>query len=175
MASKPRKRKRTAKAAAPATPATKPADVAIEVAGTDERSFRDVLDLILAEHAEVSYEPMDPQKTAESCFRTLEQGMTLIARDAGGNPIGTLGIVELTYWYSRGSYLQDVWLYVVPEHRGGSVLRALMSRAKSFADARGKVLMVTIANPNRRIKKTALGLVAQEAGYVPFTYSLRVA
>lgn len=171
MATKTRKRKpRQTKAAAPATPA-----YTVEIAGTDERSFRDVFDLILAEHAEVAYEPLAPEKAAENCYRTLEGGMTLIARDAEGTAIGTLGIIELPYWYSHGTYLQDVWLYVAPEHRGGGVLRAMLTKAKEFADARNKILIATIANPNRRIKKTALGLVAQEAGYVPFMYSLRVA
>lgn len=190
MPSKPRKKKKSTIAA---TPTVKPARrtksaaavkaivvpqrpaITVEVAGHDEASFRDVFELIMAEHEEVAYEPLSPVKAAESCYHTLAQGMTLLARDANGSPIGTLGIVELAYWYSDRTYLQDVWLYVKPEHRCGAVLRKLLSEAKRFADDRSKVLIVTIANPHRRIKRTPLGLVSQEAGYVPFMYSMRVA
>jgi len=164
-------RTRTTKAAATgASPA-----VTVEVAGTDEESFLTVLDLIVAEHAEVAWASLSPTKAAEGCYRTLSEGMTLIARAADGTAIGTLGIVELGLWYADETYLQDVWLYVKPEHRGGGALRAMLSKAREIADIRNKVLFVTIANPNRRLKRTKLGLVAQEAGYVPFTYSLRAA
>lgn len=147
----------------------------IDIAGTDEDTFTAVFDLLVAEHAEAGIGPLNPEKTAEACYRTLEQGMTLIARDKKGKIIGTMGIANQTTWYGDLPYLHDVWLYVAPEHRKKDVCRMLMKGARAIADARNMLLFVTIANPARRVRATPMGLIAQEAGYVPVGYTLRMA
>lgn len=156
------------------TAAPKEPSFTIDIAGTDEDSFRDVFDLLLAEHAEAGIAPLNAEKTAEVCYRTLEQGMTLIARDRKGKAIGTMGIVNQEFWYSDTPHLQDVWLYVAPKNRRGTVGKMLLKGARAIADARDLLLFVTIANPNRPHKKSTFGLTAQHAGYVPVGYTMRM-
>lgn len=174
LAKVPKKPRAPRKKAAPKTRAKAPA-FTIDIAGTDEATFAAVFDLLVAEHAEAGIGPLNPEKTAEVCYRTLEQGMTLIARDKKGRIIGTMGISNKTFWYGDMPYLHDVWLYVAPEHRKKDVCRMLMKGARAIADARNLLLFVTIANPNRRTKTTPMGLIAQEAGYVPVGYTMRMA
>jgi GNAT superfamily N-acetyltransferase len=170
MLAKAPKKTRGRKAAAPKEPT-----FTIDIAGTDEESFREIFDLLLAEHDEAGIGALNPEKTAEACFRTLEQGMTLIARDRKGKAIGTMGIAETTFWYGDAPYLQDVWFYVAPKNRRNTVGTMLLKAARAIADVREMMLFVTIANPNRRQKKTPMGLIAQQAGYLPVGYSLRMA
>src|SRR5690606_24420844 len=102
------------------------------------------------------------------------EGMTLIARDRKGKAIGTLGLSRNSFWYSDATYLQDAWLYVAPKNRRNTVGKMLLRGAQAIADASGLVLFVKISNPNRRPKATAKGLVAQDIGYVPAAYTLRM-
>lgn len=170
LAKTPKKQRAPRKKAA----APKETTFTVDIAGTDEQSFRDIFDLLLAEHEEAGIVPLNAEKTAEFCYRTLEQGMTLIARDKKGKAIGSMGIVNQSFWYSDAPCLQDVWLYVAPKNRRSTVGKMLLKGARAIADARNAPLFVTIANPNRPQKKRTIGLTAQHAGYVPVGYTMRI-
>lgn len=145
----------------------------IDIASTDEPTFAAVFALLIEEHAESGFAPLNPRKTAEVCFRTLQQGMSLVARDADGTIIGSMGLVRETFWYSDAEHLQDVWLYVTPAWRRRGVGTMLLKAARAIADASHDLLFVTIANPARRTKVLPMGVIAQKAGYVPVGYTFR--
>lgn len=53
-----------------------------------------------------------------------------------GRVVASLGINWGEFWYSRDSYLSEVWLFVDPEHRKGTgYADALMEWSRWFGDA----------------------------------------
>lgn len=145
----------------------------VDVADAGEDTFTAVFEMLLADHAEAGIVPLNASKTAEVCYRTLDQGMSLVARDATGAVIGSMGIVREQFWYSDTEFLRDVWLYVTPAWRSKNVGTMLMTAARAVADAHSLFLFITIANPKRRVKPTPMGIIAQEAGYIPVGYTFR--
>jgi len=52
----------------------------IERAGTDEKSFVDVFDLMVALHKESGFAPLKGEKAVREVYSVLCEGMTFIAR-----------------------------------------------------------------------------------------------
>jgi GNAT superfamily N-acetyltransferase len=146
----------------------------VERAGTDEKSFRDVFELLLALHREGGYAPLNLDKTAKNCFDTLTENMTFIARDDNGRAIGVLGMSERDFWFSDHTFLYGAWFYVRPKHRKGRVGVELMRAAAREGDARNKIVFIGTDNPDRRPKKTTMSLHCLLAGYVPLGYDLKL-
>ena len=147
----------------------------IERAGCDEASFVEVYALTLALHREGGYAPLDNAKASAAVFAVLDEGMVWVARSASGEAIGTLGLVELPFWYSSETYLQDAWFYVAPAYRRAKVGVALLRAARAEAETRGRIALITVTSPDRRPKATPATLDSQLAGYVPLGYTLRLA
>lgn len=146
----------------------------IERAGTDERAFTEVFDLLLALHKEGGYAPLDAGRAAENCYRVMSEGRCFVAR-LGDEVIGTIAMVEMPFWYSGHTFLQDAWVYVKPKHRKKTVGVKLMRAVREDAEASGKIAFVTVNNPDRRPKATTMSLFSQTAGYVPLGYTMKVA
>lgn len=146
----------------------------IERIGHDETTFREVFDLCLGEYREVGYVPINPEKVARSLYEIIDAGMTFIARDAEGKAIGTLGLIELGYWYSDETYLHDKFWFVRPEARPTGAGLGLLKAAKDEAQRRGKILFIGVKNPTRQWKNRTMMLESQDAGYVPFGYTMRM-
>lgn len=142
-------------------------------AGADEASFNEVFALLLDLHRAGGYAELDVDTAALNAYNVLKEGMTFVAR-LDGKAIGTLALTELRFWYSKQTFLQDAWLYVMPEHRKGVVGIQLMRAAKNEAQARNKIAFVTLNNPDRRPKATVMSLESQIAGYVPIGYTLKI-
>ena len=150
-------------------------NITIEVAGSDEKTFIEVFELTLMLHKEGGILPLDRETAAESVYNTLLQGMTLIARNEAGDAIGSIGIEETSIFYSTETMLWDKWLIVLPQYRNGDVGKRLMAAATEVAEAKEKILVVTITNPNRQRKAPMkMSLISQEVGYVPKSYSIRL-
>lgn len=143
-------------------------------AADNEEAFCDVFELLLELHKVGGYAPLDIDKLTRDTYAVLTHGMTFIARDEKGTPIGILGLVEEPFYYSQVTFLGSKWLYVRPEHRGGPAFRALLHAAKAEAEARDKLLFIQIDNPDRRPKSTRTTIEAQGAGFVPLGYTLRI-
>lgn len=145
----------------------------IEIAKNDEQTFIDVFELLVKLHGEGGFDVLDSDEASRNAYRVLSEGMTLVARDDNGKAIGTLGLVELKFWYSKQTFLQDGWFFVLPKHRKGRVGVELMRAARAIADEKTKMLFVTVNNPDRRVKKTKMTLQSQTAGYVPVGYTIQ--
>lgn len=145
----------------------------IEIAANDEPTFCDVFELLIRLHAEGGYAVMDAAEASRNAYLVLSEGMTLVARNDDGAAIGTLGLTELKFWYSKETYLQDGWFYVLPRYRRGKVGVELMRAARKIADQKNKILLVTVTNPDKRPKKTVMTLQSQNAGYVPVGYTIQ--
>jgi GNAT superfamily N-acetyltransferase len=147
------------------------ARLTVSRAKNDEAAFGEILDMLIALHASGGYAPFNPEKAADAAFSTMCEDMCWVAR-IGGKPVGTLALTELAFWYADATFLNDAWFWVDPAHRAKDVGVALLKAAKSEAQARNKLLFVSMTNPDRRPKSTATTLVMQTAGFVPIGYTL---
>jgi len=145
----------------------------IEVAANDEKTFCDVFELLIKLHAEGGYAVLDSDEATRNAYLVLSEGMTLVARSDDGKAIGTLALTELKFWYSKETYLQDGWFFVLPRYRRGKVGIELMRQARQIADQRNKILLVTVTNPDKRPKKTKMTIQSQNAGYIPVGYTIQ--
>ena len=143
------------------------------VSPDSEADFLAVMDLLLELHKVGGYAPLNTDKLCDDTYAVTSQMMTFIARN-DDKPIGLIGLVEEPFYYSDETFLAAKWLYVRPEHRGGSALKDLLTAAREVAEAKNKLLFVQIDNPDRRPKGTRMTLEAQGAGYVPLGYTLRL-
>lgn len=148
--------------------------VAIERAGSDEKSFMEVFDLLVALHKEGGYAPLNVRKAVAQTYSVLTEGMTFLARNAEREPIGVLTMTEADFWYSDGTFLFGRSFFVRPEYRRGRVGVGLLRAARDEGEARNKIVFVGIDNPDRKPKNTKAALVMQEAGFVPLGYMLRL-
>ena len=153
----------------------------IERAAIDEGSFRDVFTMLLELAREGAYARLNHEKLALDTYAVLTHGMTFIARDEDGSPIGLLGLVEESFYYSDTSYLSSKWLWIAKDHRGasglrpGPILSGLLEAAKAEAETRAEMLFVTIDNPGRNAKRAGRARIdATVIGYVPQAYIMRL-
>lgn len=146
----------------------------IERAGTDEQSFIDVFTLLVELHKEGGFAPMNSQKAAEQVYSVLQQGMTLLARNERGEPVGVLPLIEVDFWYSDETFLFGKSFYVKPRYRRGRVGVELLKAAREEGERRNKLVFIETDNPDRKPKKTRAALVMQSAGFVPLGYSIRL-
>lgn len=152
-----------------------PEKITVEIAEGDEKTFIEVFELTLMLHKEGGILPLDRETAAESVYNTLAQGMTLIARNEAGEAVGSIGLEETSIFYSTETMLWDKWLIVRPQYRNGDVGKRLMAAATEVADAKEKILILTISNPNRQRKAPMkMSLFSQEVGFVPRSYSIRL-
>lgn len=152
----------------------------IERAGTDEASFVDVFRLMLALHREGGFGVLNADKTAEGVYRALAEGMTFVARLAAGEAVGVLIMIEFPFWYSDDTFLEDRAFYVHPDFRqrpgftGPSVGVALLHAARDEGQARNKITFITVANPDRKPKRTSMSIAGQRLGFVPIGYTIKL-
>lgn len=152
------------------TKSRKPPRPAVTVARAknNEGSFGEILDMLLDLHKANGLAAFDATKAAEVAFRIIEQDMCWVAR-VGKTPVGTLALVEETFWYGDQTFLQDAWFWVAPEYRPAAGT-LLMKAARDEAQARNRICLVSTFNPDRRPK--GRGLVTVTAGFVPIGYTL---
>lgn len=150
----------------------KPA-IVIEKAGTDEASFIEAFELMVALHREGGFAPLDGEKSAAGVYTALKDGATWLAR-IDGKAIGVLSLVELPFWYSKDTYLQDAGFYVRPKFRKRRVGVELMKAAREEGQRRNKIVLITVTSPDRRPKKTPMSLESQIAGFVPLGYTIKL-
>lgn len=144
----------------------------IEKAVQNEKDFTDIFFLLLKLYELNGYAALDPNKAAGQLYEGLKSDAAWIARK-DGQPVGTLVLVEIPYWYSQDKYLETMGFYVEPEHRG-LIGPALMRAAREEAKSRGKVALITSSNPHKRAKTRGFSLEAEIAGFAPMGFVIRV-
>jgi GNAT superfamily N-acetyltransferase len=165
------------------TTLSSPLRFTIETADADDQEhFLDVMEMTEALHAQGGYAPFDRHHAPMVVNAIMDHGMTYVARDTAGLPIGMLALAEEHFWYNpgpEGLYLQGMGFWVVPEWRGGGsedgagkVGVALLKRAREECEARGMIGLITITDPDRRRKHTPVSLESQTLGFIPLGYTI---
>lgn len=82
--------------------------------------------------------PIDPIESLQEVIRITQDNVALMAiKD--GRLIGTLGIINVGFWYNSSySFMTDRWQHVLPQFRNGDVNRMLEAEADSIAEAAGQ-------------------------------------
>ena len=120
-------------------------EIRVERSGSDQASFEAVFGLLLELHRAVGIAPLNPDKTAKTCYHVLCEGMTFVAWSEHGEPVGTLGLVEAELYYADVTYLQDKWFYVKSEWRGRAGVKLLLA-AREECERLGKVGIIDDTN-----------------------------
>lgn len=123
-----------AEAAAPQT-----AEVTVRLAGRED--LRAVLGLLGQMHLEVGIGTLDPHKTTAMAAHVIDNGIPLLAMK-DDLAIGTMGLEEVAWWYSRDTYLGDRWNFVLREHRASKAAQMLRDTAKGIARKSGLNLLL---------------------------------
>jgi hypothetical protein len=137
-------------------------------------TFQEVFALLVREHQDVGYVPLAADKAAVSAYGVMQEGMVWVARLPDGTAIGTIGLTELSYWYSHETFLRDAWWFVIPEHRPTGAGLALLKAARDESERLKRILQVTVKNPARQSKNRRMMLESQDAGYVPNGFTFRM-
>lgn len=96
--------------------------------------------------------PVDPDESMRFIYETArsDSGSVALMAFAGDRLIGSMGIVQTRYWYSRDSFLREVWLFVLPEHENKGGMKALLTEARAIADLAGMELVIAPTAIGRR-------------------------
>ena len=86
----------------------------------------------------------------------LSAATTVVAENDDGGIVGSICLVEHTFWYGDDAMLVDKWFYVAPEYRGKKVADELMGAAKQMARELDRRLMMGLATPRRLKAKMRL-------------------
>lgn len=154
--------------------AKKEPDFTIEKAKVDQESFADIFELAVLLQMEAGIFPLDRRTAAENVYHTISENMTFVARDNTGRAIGTIGLEEVQVFYSKETILWDKWFYVRPEYRNGIIGKELLRSASAEGEKRGKITIATISNPDRQRRNKRMAQFAQDIGYIPRSYSIRL-
>lgn len=86
---------------------------------------------------EVGRAPMNPDKMFLSIYQCVQDRGVAMIFD-GDDLIGSIGLVEMDFWYSDEPQFVEQWAYVRPEYRGyPDTARALFSAARKITFDRG--------------------------------------
>lgn len=147
----------------------------------DEFWFEEVFALMVELHAEGGYARLNRQKARPAVWAVLNEGTTFLARleeqsggDPAGLPIGVLAMTEQPFWYGDETFLVDHGFYVKPKYRKGRVGVSLLKAAREEAQARNKIAIIAVTNPDRAPKLNGVTVISQNAGFVPVGYTLRL-
>lgn len=105
--------------------------------------------LMLNMGPEVARAPVDAGLVALRIIHCVRDGAVIMAM-ADGGLVGSIGIECVSYWYSRETYLQERWMYVLPKYQKGGIWPAMIAEAKALAKEADKLLVYGAFNPNRR-------------------------
>jgi GNAT superfamily N-acetyltransferase len=107
--------------------------------------------LLRAQHAECPHAPLDDRRLLDGIAEVLAEGVALVATGPDGAPVGTMGLVLDSPWFSREEWLSDRWMFVHPAHRRTPHARSLLEAAKGLARANGLRLQITLTGHGPRI------------------------
>jgi len=88
--------------------------------------------------------PVDADESMLFVYNTAKakQGAVAMMAFLNGKFVGTLGLLETRYWYSKETFLREVWLYVLPDYENSDVMRSLLMEARALGDLLNKSVII---------------------------------
>lgn len=91
---------------------------------------------VLLSHSEVGHGGFNPVKVHAEIEGLIRDCLVLVA-SKDRELVGSIGLRQTDYWYNDDAMITDVWLYVMPEHRGFGTALKLLTEAKTAARLTG--------------------------------------
>lgn len=107
--------------------------------------------LLLVMGQEVARAPVNPAKVMQQLVQAVSQpdAYTILMAIDDGDLVGALCLSKTEFWYSDDEFLSDLFLFVLPQHRGGEAMPALIAAAEQIGSAADLQVILTINNPRR--------------------------
>lgn len=96
---------------------------------------------------------IDAVDSIAEVMRVRDEGVALIA-EKNGHLVGTLGLINVKWWYSKAKFLTNRFFFVFPQFHHTGAAAMLLAEASAIA-ANAELKLVIISNAKRR--KTAAG------------------
>lgn len=84
--------------------------------------------------------PVAHGKSAREVWRVCNENVGLMAF-SGGELVGTLGIMNATWWYGDGEFLTDRWHFLKPDLYHSPINSMLLEEAKKIASEAGMIFI----------------------------------
>lgn len=117
-----------------------------------------VKDLLRLMHAEIGMAPASEKKAeavVSRCFGR-DTGCVLLACNADGTVVGTLGLVFDQFWYTDAWHMQEMWTFVHPDHRRSTHAKDLLLTALATARQVGVPFVAAVFTDQRTEGKRRL-------------------
>lgn len=93
--------------------------------------------MVVAPRLGMSRCPIEPLKSLQEIIRVARDEVALMLMK-GDLLVGTMGVMEFTWWYGEASVLTDRWHAVLPEYDSTPASALLMDEAIAIAGGAGK-------------------------------------
>lgn len=126
--------------------------------------------LLLVMGQEVSRAPVNPAKVMQVLVHAVSHpdAYTVLMAMDEGDLVGALCLAKSDFWYSDDAFLSDLFFFVLPQHRGGEAMPALIAAAEQIGAAADLQVILTINNPRRlRGSRAKFERVATLQNFVP--------
>ena len=130
----------------------------IEIARLREQDIPATAEFLIEEfHAEYAdrLPPVNRQKVFVRVFGVWRDGFAFVAR-RDGEIVGSIGAVEVPYWYADATFFMDAWLYIARPVRSWALFSALMKPTEEWAAGKGKKLIIASTLGDEVDRKDAL-------------------
>jgi hypothetical protein len=117
-------------------------------------------DLLREMHTEIGVGRLDEDK-ARGAILPLIQSRQCIVATRGDEIVGSVGLTLTSFWYSKDTFLTDMWFFVHPDHRNdknekgenGGHATKLIAAAKKVADLRKVPLVLQVGSSKGAVPK----------------------
>ena len=130
--------------------------------------------MLVEMHKEIGIFSLSVDKLAQRIRMVLDGGICLLALNAEGEAIGTIGLLGETAWYSDDHILSDTWIFVRKGKRSLRAFDMLVGAAHSIARDGGLPFVICLYSLKSHDRKARLferyakrimtGYVFREAG-----------
>ena len=117
---------------------------------------------------EVGRAPMNPDKMFKAIYQCVQDKGAAMIFD-GDDLIGSIGMIEVLFWYSDEPQFCELWAYVKPEMRGyPATARAVFSAARKITFARGfNHATMVVFNKSRSRARDGFAKIGEQFAFRP--------
>jgi hypothetical protein len=109
---------------------------------------------------EVGHGRLDHAKTRAEIIEIVSNHTAIIVEDESGI-VGSVGLQRYPVWYGDGEAIDQLWVFISPEHRNGRVLRLLLNECRDLADETGITVKLNIEDYSPGRRTLTLGRILQ--------------
>lgn len=123
--------------------------------------------ILIDMYREVGRGKLNPDKAFYAIYACINDGKAAMIFD-DDTLIGSLGLVEMDFWYSDELQLVEQWAYIHPPYRDGKAMRCMFEAAQEIAVKSGsdQVNMI-IFNKERAKARSPIAHIGEQFSFRP--------